>query len=139
MTVIVILSVVLGINVAIIVGILQFVMDNKWWLSFYYIFGYSKTDIAKAGFQLATNFSRNKLFARPDKEFISKSISDLSKRDFHDCLRLHRYCISVWINDLHRIVDCSISVQSCMVIPRKSQLVRLDLRCSCSYFYLHPN
>ena len=52
MTVIVILSVVLGINVAIIVGILQFVMDNKWWLSFYYIFGYSKTEIVKAGFQL---------------------------------------------------------------------------------------
>ena len=52
MAVIAILSVVLGINVAIIVGILQFVMDNKWWLSFYYIFGYGKTEIAKAGFQL---------------------------------------------------------------------------------------
>ena len=56
MAVIAILSVVLGINVAVIVGLIHFFMENKWWLSFYYFFGYSKTDIVKAGFQLGTDF-----------------------------------------------------------------------------------
>ena len=53
MTMIVILSVILGINIAVIGGILEFLMNNKWRLSFYYVVvGYSETDIAKVGFKL---------------------------------------------------------------------------------------
>ena len=61
MAVIALLSVLLGINIAVIVGLLHFIMENKWWLSFYYFFGYSKTDVVKGGFHLELILISNRI------------------------------------------------------------------------------